>query len=204
MSADQIATVDVPPEKLMRRLKDGKIYSTERVEVAMANFFTEKTLRRLRDMTLSKTAYYLGHKQREASALGDVKYNLGQVGVALGSASPDLGVLLRETMRLAAQLNTPWHAVHVNTPHEAPGKIASDIQRRIMEALELAQRMGGNAVVLQGEEAGQALISFAREYSIAHMVIGRPAQNNLSRWRFRPSLVEVLTRELVDVSFVIV
>jgi len=204
MSADQISTVDVPLEKLVRRLKAGKIYSMERVQLAMENFFTEKILGRLRDMTLSKTAYYLGRKQREASALVDVKYSLGQVAVALSSRSPDLGVLLRETMRLAAQLNAPWHAVNVHTPHDAPGKTDSEVQRRLMEAMELAQRMGGNAVVLQSEDVGQALISFAREYSIVHMVIGRPTESHLSHWRFRPSLIEVLTRELVDVNFVIV
>jgi two-component system, OmpR family, sensor histidine kinase KdpD len=204
MSADQVATVDLPSKELLRRLKAGKIYPPERVELALGNFFNEKTLKRLRDMTLSKTAHYLGHKQREASALGDVKYSVGQVAVALGSRCPDPGMLLREAMRLAAQFNAPWHVVHVHTPQEAPSKISSDVQQRIAEALELSQRMGGNAVVLKSEEVGPALISFAREYSIAHLVMGHPEKTHLSHWRFRPSLIEALTRELADVNFVIV
>ena len=204
MSADQIATVDLPSEKLLRRLKAGKIYPLERVHLAMENFFTEKTLGRLRDMTLSKTAHYLGYKLREASALGDVKYGIGQVAVALGSRSPDPGALLRETMRLAAQFNAPWHAVHVHTPQEAPTKIDRDVQQRIAEAMELAQKMGGNTVVLKDEDVARALISFAHEYSIVRIIMGHSAKNHLYHWRFHPSLIEVLTRELAEVSFVIV
>jgi two-component system sensor histidine kinase KdpD len=186
-------------------LQAGKIYPLEHVPVALGNFFNEKTLRRLRDMTLSKTAHYVGQKQREASALGDVKYSLGQVAVALSSRNADPGVLLREAMRLAAQLNAPWHAVHIHTPQDAPGKIDSDVQQRIADAMVLAQRMGGNAVVLNNdnEDVEQALITFAREYRIAHMVMGHPAKSLLSLWRFRPSLIEVVTRELAEVNFVI-
>jgi two-component system sensor histidine kinase KdpD len=204
MSADQIATVDLSLDKLLRRLKAGKIYAMDRVEVAVDNFFNEKTINRLRDMTLSKTAHYLARKQREASALVDVKYSVGQVAVVLSSRTPDLGSLLRETMRVAARLNAPWHAVNVQTPHDAPGKVDSQVQRGIMEALELAQRMGGNAVVLNGEDEGQALLSFAREYGIVQMVIGRPAKSHLRHWKFHPTLIEVLTRELADVNFLIV
>ena len=77
----------------------------------MEKFFNETILTRLRDMTLSKMAYYLGRKQREAAALGNVKYSRGQVAVALSSHRSEPGALLRETMRLAARLNAPWHAV---------------------------------------------------------------------------------------------
>jgi two-component system sensor histidine kinase KdpD len=116
----------------------------------------------------------------------------------------DPGLLLREAMRLAAQFNAPWHAVHVLTPHEASTENDRGDQRRIADALEVAQKMGGTAVVLKNKEVGEALISFSQEYGVAHMVMGRPAKNRLSHWRFRPSLLEVLTRELADVNFVIV
>jgi len=204
MSADQIATVDLPPGKLLRRMQAGKIYPLEHVQLARSNFFTETNLTRLRDLTLSKAASYLALKQREAAALGDVKLSLGQVAVALGSQTPDPGALLREAMRLAAQVNALWHVVYVCTPDEAPAKVARDVQLRISNTLDLAQRLGGIPVLLSNEEVSQALISFAEQYNIAHMVMGHPAKSHRSHWRFRPSLIELLTRELPNVNFVIV
>jgi two-component system sensor histidine kinase KdpD len=204
MSADQITTMDLPSQKLLQRLKAGTIYPPEQSRVAARHFFTEMTLKRLRDMTLTWTAHYLAHKEREASAPEDTPSAPGHVAVALASRGPDSAPLLRETMRLAAQCNAPWHAVHVHTPEEAPTKIDLDIQRKISEALELAQRLGGHAVVLKDEDVARALISFAHDYNIAHMVMGRPAKGHLHHWRFRPSLIEVLTRELASVHFSIV
>lgn len=155
-------------------------------------------------MTLTKTASYLAHKQREAAALGDLKLSLRQVAVALGSQTPDPGPLLREAMRLAAQANALWHVVYVCTPDEAPAKIPRALQLRISDTLDLAQRLGGIPVVLNSEDVSQALISFAGDYSIAHMVMGRPIKSLRSHWRFRPSLIELLTRELTSVNFVII
>jgi two-component system, OmpR family, sensor histidine kinase KdpD len=203
MRADQIVNIDLPSEDLLERLQAGKIYPLERVQRAMANFFTEKNLTRLREMTLSETANYLDRKQRQASADEEPQGNLGQVAVAISSRGPDPGALLRKTARLAAQLNAPWYAVYVRTPEEAPTKIAADLQRRITDTLEFAQKMGGIVIVLKNEDVAQALISFAREYGITHIIMGRPTRKHLRHW-LRPSLIEVLMRELSNVDLVIV
>jgi two-component system, OmpR family, sensor histidine kinase KdpD len=203
MGADQIVNVDLPSEDLLERLQAGKIYPLERVQRAMGNFFTERNLTRLREMTLSETANYLDRKQRQTSPPEDVQSSLGQVAVALSSRGPDPGALLRKTARLAAQLNAPWYAVYVRTPQEAPTKIAAVVQRRVTDTLEFAQKMGGIVIVLKNDDVAQALISFAGEYGITHIVLGRPARKRL-RNIFRPSLIEALMVALVNVDLVIV
>lgn len=202
--ADQIVNVDLPAEDLLDRLELGKIYPKERVKAAMANFFTKTNLTRLREMTLSESANYLDRQQRETTDVSGPNVSaMGQVMVAISSRGPDAAKLLRKTARLAAQLNGSWYAVYVQTPEESAIKIAAEDQRRVNDILETAQKMGGLVIVLKNEDVADALIAFAREYGITHIVVGRPGEKR--RWQFfRSSLHNVLIKALPDVDFIIV
>jgi two-component system sensor histidine kinase KdpD len=200
-SADQVVNLDLPAEDLLERLQAGKIYPLERVQRAMANFFTEKNLVRLRELTLTEVAHYLDRKQRGTDQ--EVHQPaLGLVAVAISSQGPDPGALLRKTARMAAQLNAPWFAVYVRTPSEAPAKIDSEVQRRVTDTLEIAQKMGGTVIVLKNEDVAAALESFAREYGLTHLVLGRPGSAR-KWWRLRPPLHDRLIVDLRDVDIII-
>jgi two-component system sensor histidine kinase KdpD len=200
--ADQIVNIDLPAEDLQERLQAGKIYPKERIEAALANFFTQKNLTRLREMTLTETANYLDRKQRDAGGEQNASA-LGQVMVAISSQGPDPGRLLRKTARLASQLNAQWYAVYVRTPSESAVRIDAAAQRRVNDTLETAQKMGGLVFSMKGESVAQALVAFAREYGITHVVVGRPGRKRLLQY-FQPSLHEVLLQELPDVDLVVV
>jgi len=200
-SADQVVNIDLPAEDLQERLQAGKIYPRERVASALANFFTEKNLTRLREMTLSETAGFLDRRQREGSQEA-VPGALGQVMVAISSRGPDPGALLRKTARLAAQLNATWYAVYVRTQKESPTNIDAAAQRRVNDILEIAQKMGGTVIVLKNQAIAEALVSFAREYGITHVVIGRPGKKRI--WKaLQPSLHDILIKQLQNVDIVI-
>ena len=203
--ADQIVNVDLPAEDLIERLEAGKIYPKERIRHATANFFTPGNLTRLREMALSESAIFLDRQQRvEASAPEkSAPVGLAQVMVALSSGGPDPGAILRKTARLAANLNAPWFAVYVRTPAESPQAITAEAQRVIDETLETAQRMGGVVIVLKNEKVAPALIEFAREYGITHLVIGRPGSRGLLG-RLRTTLHDELMRNLRSVDLVVV
>jgi len=201
--ADQIVNIDLPAEDLQERLQAGKIYPKERIEAALANFFTQKNLTRLREMTLTETANYLDRQQRDN---GDVDKNvssLGQVMVAISSQGPDPGRLLRKTARLASQLNAQWYAVYVRTPEESAVRIDAAAQRRVTDTLETAQKMGGLVFSMKGESVASALISFVKEYGITHIVVGRPGRRRLRHY-FKKTLHEKLLEELPDVDLVVV
>ncbi|HSI14971.1 MAG TPA: universal stress protein [Chthoniobacter sp.] len=200
--ADQIVNIDLPAEDLQERLQAGKIYPRERIEAALANFFTQKNLTRLREMTLTETANYLDRKQRDAGGEQNASA-LGQVMVAISSQGPDPGRLLRKTARLASQLNAQWYAVYVRTPSESAVRIDAEAQRRVNDTLETAQKMGGLVFSMKGESVAQALVAFAREYGITHVVVGRPGRRRLRQY-FQPSLHEELLQELPDVDLVVV
>jgi two-component system, OmpR family, sensor histidine kinase KdpD len=199
--ADQIVNIDLPAEDLQERLQAGKIYPAERVQSALANFFTTRNLTRLREMTLSETANLLDRKQRLASEQDREVSALGQVMVAVSSRGPDPGRLLRKTARLATQLNAQWYAVYVRTPKESATNIDAELQRRVSGTLEMAQTMGGLVILLKHENVAEALVSFAREYGITHVVLGRSGRR---RWSFKPPLHDELMRELPGVDLVIV
>lgn len=201
--ADQIVNIDLPAEDLQERLQAGKIYPKERIEAALANFFTARNLTRLRELTLTEAANFLDRQQRQSAEPKAGIGAPGQVMVAISSRGPDPGRLLRRTARLAAQLNAQWYAVYVRTPKESAMRIDAETQRRISDTLEAAQKMGGLVISLKHETVTTALISFAREYGITQIVLGRPGK---PRWwqRFKRPLHEVVLRELPDVDLMIV
>jgi two-component system sensor histidine kinase KdpD len=201
--ADQIVNIDLPAEDLLERMNAGKIYPKERIEAALANFFTPKNLTRLREMTLSETANFLDRQQRSNSEQEKQVSAAGQVMVAISSFGPNPGRMLRKTARLAAMLNAQWYAVNVRTPKESAIRIDATAQRHLSETLESAQKMGGLVIVLKHEDVAQALIAFAREYGITHIVLGRPHHKKF--WSFwKPTFHEQLLKELPDVDLILV
>ncbi len=200
--ADQIINVDLAAEDLQERLEAGKIYPRERVERALANFFTSKNLTRLREMALSEVANFLDRQQRQSTPAEAQQSSLGQVMVAISSGGPEPTRLLRKAARLAAQLNAQWYAVYVRTSKESAVRISAERQRQIGDLLETAQRMGGIVITLKNEDVAQALATFATEYGITHVVIGHPKP---PKWwkRFKPSLHERLIHSLNGVDIVI-
>ncbi|MBV9297491.1 MAG: universal stress protein [Verrucomicrobia bacterium] len=200
--ADQVVNIDLPAEDLLERLQAGKIYPKERVEAALANFFTSKNLTRLREMTLSETANILDRRSREGAETESNIGGLDQVMVAISSRGPDPGRLLRRTARLAAQLNAQWYAVYVRTPNESALKIDAGVQRHVADTLEAAQKMGGLVISLKHENVAQALVSFAKEYGITHVVLGRPGKKALRL--FSRALHDELIQELPGTDLVII
>lgn len=201
--ADQIVNMDLPAEDLQERLQAGKIYPKERVDAALANFFTNRNLTRLREMTLTETANFLERRQRQTADSEPGIGAPGQVMVAISSRGPDPGRLLRKTARFAAQLNAQWYVVYVRTPKESAVHIDAETQRRITDTLEMAQKMGGLVISLKHEKVATALVSFAREYGITQIVLGHPGKKKFNQWFKRP-LHEIIMEELPDVDLVIV
>jgi two-component system sensor histidine kinase KdpD len=200
--ADQIINIDLPAEDLIERLKAGKIYALDRVERAMGNFFTETNLTRLREITFSEVANFLDRRQRSLKPEGNKPSSMAKVMVAISSRGPHPETLLRKTARLASQLNAQWYVVYVRTSKEAPDRIATETHRRLTDTLEIAQKMGGTVLVLKSNDIASALKSFARDYGITQLVMGKSRPRKGLR-RFFPSLVDRLSVNLPNVDVVL-
>jgi two-component system, OmpR family, sensor histidine kinase KdpD len=200
--ADQIVNIDLPAEDLIERLKAGKIYAMDRVENAMAHFFTETNLTRLREITFSEVANFLDRRQRQKQPDHNKPSSMAKVMVAISSKGPHPETLLRKTARLANQLNAQWYTVYVRTSKEAPDQIAAETHRRLTDTLEIAQKMGGTVVILKSDDVVAALTSFAKDYGVTQVVMGRSRPRRGLR-RLFPSVIDKLSQQLHGVDIII-
>lgn len=179
--ADQLVNVDITSEDLRRRLKEGKVYTHERIETAMAHFFKTSNLEQLRELTLRELAAQLDSRRREPLA-DEPPSSPDQVMVCLSSRGPNSEALLRYASRLAGRLNRNWYAVNVQTSQERPTVIDAATQRILSKTLTLAQELGATVFTYRGEDVVKTVLQFAKEYRVGHIVIGTPGRKR-SFWR---------------------
>lgn len=194
--ADQIVNVDITIEDLRRRLKEGKVYTRERVETALGHFFRPSNLEQLRELTLRELAAQIDARRRDPLD-DDVPASPDQVMVALSSRGPNSAALLRYASRLAGRLNRNWYAVYVQTAKESPSVIDAVTQRVLSNTLTLARQLGATVFTYKGEDVVKTILQFAREYRVGHIVIGSPGRRVpfLRRLRGETTIVERLVAE---------
>jgi two-component system sensor histidine kinase KdpD len=176
-TADQVVNLDISAQDLRQRLQEGKIYPKEKIQAALANFFTEENLTTLRELALREVASSVDRTReqivrREAGELPAPK-TVDRVLVALSSDSPQSAVLLRKASRIAGRLNTDWYCVYVQTPDEAADRIDSTVQRRLVNNIQLAQAMGAEVVKLTGTDVAATLLKFANEKGVTVILTGQ-------------------------------
>jgi two-component system sensor histidine kinase KdpD len=172
--ADQIVDVDLTPEDLQARLREGKVYPAERIGTALSNFFQVSHLENLREMTLREMAAQIDLRRHETpEEVGGVTPD--QVMVCLSSRGPNSEKLLRYASRLAGKLNRNWYAVYVQTPAEEATVIDSRTQRLLSGTLTLAKELGAMVFTYKGEDIVATVLHFAHEYRVGHIVLGSPA-----------------------------
>ena len=193
--ADQIVSVDVSAEDLRQRLKEGKVYTTERIELALERFFKKSNLDKLRELTLRELASQIDFRRRDVVAEEDSAAP-DQVMVCLSSRGRGSEQLLRYGSRLAGRLNRNWYAVYVQTPSEEPTAIDVRTLQVVSETLTLAKQLGAIVFTYKGEDIVRTLLQFAKEYRVGHIVIGSPRPR--TRWemiRGRTGIVERILQE---------
>jgi two-component system, OmpR family, sensor histidine kinase KdpD len=197
--ADQIVNVDVSTEDLRQRLKEGKVYTAERIELALDHFFKPSNLDELRELTLRELASQIDLRRREA--VEEETASPDQVMACLSSGGPHTERLLRYTSRLAGRLNRNWYAVYVQTPFEEPTVIDAHTQGMISNSLTLAKQLGAIVFTYKGEDVVRTLLQFAKEYRVGHIVIGSPTARSIwDRVRGRTGVVERLIHEAKGVT----
>lgn len=200
--ADQIVNVDLSAEDLRERLQSGKVYTAERVEQALASFFTQENLTRLRELALGEIAQVLDRRRRDQ---GEEEGRSGseRVMVCLSSQSPNADILLRKGARLAGRLNVPWYAVYIQTPREDLSKVSAAVQRQIANTQALALQLGAVPMTFKGSDVVGTIAAFAKEYGITHIVVGR-SQRPWYRRLFGRSLLDRLLRVIPGADVLVV
>jgi two-component system sensor histidine kinase KdpD len=175
--ADQVVDIDLAVEDLIDRLRAGKIYAPDKVGWALENFFQPEKLAVLREIALREVAESVDRAVAAKADNDDIARRAAaseRVMVCLPTRRPPLGVLLlRQGSRLAGRLNTDWFVVHVETKSEAAHRIDATLQRHLLEDEQRAKDLGAEVVRLRSEKPVEALLQFAREHGVRHIVVGR-------------------------------
>lgn len=178
--ADEVVNVDVSVDTLRTRLRQGKIYSVEKIEQSLANFFRKGNLSALRELALRQLA------EDQAAKAHDYRKREGLEQAAIPekvmvcmASHRSAQRLLRTGSRIAGRLASDWFAVYVETPAEELGRIDPEDHATLLENIRLAEELGANVVKLKARRVADALIDFARREGITHVVFGQSAR---SRW----------------------
>ena len=201
--ADEVVNVDVTVDELRTRLRQGKIYAAEKVEQSLANFFRKGNLNMLRELALRTTAEQVSSRASEyRRTQGLEQAPIPEKVMVCLSTRPGTERLLRVGARIAGRLSTNWYAVHV-TPPDDKGHNDPEAFQRIEEYKRMARDLGAKVITLTDRNVSDALIRFAQQENISHVVFGQPVRSRLDIL-LRGSVLNRFLAEVRDVTVQVV
>ena len=199
----EIEVVDLPPDELIDRLKDGKVYIPAEATRALGHFFSKSNLSALRELALRRAAQTVDrHLLDHVASLGESGTWAGgeRVVVAVGD-QPGSETLIRSAKRLADALRASWTAVVVETPRTAT--LSAEARARMAHALDLATGLGATIATIPARSVLEGLVAQIREARATAVVIGKSRRS----WWFElrhGSIVDRLVRALDGVAIHVV
>lgn len=199
--ADEIIDVDVSVDTLRTRLRQGKIYSVEKIEQSLNNFFRKGNLAALRELSLRQVAHFQSvqdheYRSREGLQQACIPEKIMVCIASRGSSKKILRTGARIAGRFAAD---DWVAVYVQTPAEGPGRIAPELYASLQDNLAFARSLGAQVVTLESANVADALLEYARDNGITHVIFGQSAR---SRWQifWKGSIINRFLKEVRDAA----
>jgi two-component system, OmpR family, sensor histidine kinase KdpD len=202
--ADEVVNVDVTVEELRTRLRQGKIYAPDKVEQSLANFFRKGNLNMLRELALRTTAEQVGSQAAQYRRIqGLEQAPMPEKVMVCLSTRPGTDKLVRVGARVAGRLATNWYAVYVSRPEDDKGHGDPESYQRLQEYQRMAKDLGAQVITLHDKNVSDALIRFAQQESISHVVFGQSVR---SRWDIllRGSVLNRFLAEVRDVTVQVV
>ena len=192
--ADDIELIDLTPEDLIQRLRDGKVYVPHQAERAIRHYFSPGNLTALRELALRRTAQRVDKQMvryMQAHAISGPWAAGERILACIGSDVAGADVV-RHAKRMADSLKAPWTAVHVETGRDL--NLGEAERDRIAEAMRLAERLGAETVTLPGQDVADTIAEYARANNVTHIII---VQQPRAWWRelFYGSLAQQLIRK---------
>ena len=190
--ADSVEVVDLPPGELVERLHQGKVYIPAQAERAVQGFFTRANLGALREITLRRTADRV-HAHLETTRLASAgprqTWAIVDTLLVCVGPSPTSAKVIRNSKRMAASLSARWIAIGVQQSRTGDSEDRSG--HRLMENIQLAERLGAETATVSGDDIAEEIVSYARSQNVTKIVIGKTAE---PRWKrlLRGSIVDDL------------
>jgi two-component system sensor histidine kinase KdpD len=213
--ADEVVMVDLPPQALLNRLTRGVVYTPEKAQQAMENFFKESTLVALRELAIRQTAHEVdvrhtvqdGTQAAETSgedqgSAASPRARSPECILILITEDPSSAALIRRGKRVADYLQAECLAVSILRDGNLQN-IAAAQREAVEKHMKFARNLQIEPSVLQGDDVAQTLVEFARSHKVTQIFIARPQQQ---KWplAFGRGLVERVVRLAHDIQVTIV
>ena len=177
--ADDIEVIDIAPDELIQRLKEGKVYVPKQAERALKHYFSPGNLTALRELALRRTAQRVDEQllcHMRAHAIPG-PWPAGERLLVCVSEDPRSAGLVRYTKRLADRLHAPWTAIYIESRRSQQ---LSEVERdRIADTLRLAEKLQGEAVTLPGANIAEELLAYSRANNVTQIVVGKVGAHTL-------------------------
>ena len=201
--AFEIKLIDLPPEDLIQRLQEGKVYVPDQAAKAIEKFFRPGNLMALRELSLRRTAARVDDQMRaymETQSIAGPWPTAERLLVCV-SGSPYSEKLIRATCRLAEELKAQWFTLYIETPQG--GKQVAENRGRIWQNLRLAEGLGAQVASATAVDVTDAVMEYASRHNISKIVVGKP---NRPRWReiLQPPIVDRIIRRSGAIDIVVV
>lgn len=201
--AFEIKLIDIPPEDLIQRLHEGKVYVPDQAAQAIEKFFRPGNLMALRELSLRRTASRVDEQMRAYMETQDIAgpWPTAERLLVCVSGSPYSEKLIRATCRLAEELKAQWFTVYIETP--GSGRHVRENRERIWHNLRLAEGLGAQIATVTATDITDAVLEYSARHNITKIVMGKP---NKPRWReiISPPVVDRLIRRSGAIDVVIV
>jgi two-component system, OmpR family, sensor histidine kinase KdpD len=200
--ASQIELVDITPNELLRRLKEGKVYLGPQSEIAAKNFFQIDRLTALREIALRLTAEKVDHElhgllpSNETSA----RWKPSEKLMVAVSHSPHSQSLIRTCRRYAFTFDAPWIAIHVDNGK----RLSTKDKEQLFKNLALARELGAEVISIVDSDIGQALQRTAKHKQVTQIILGRPEKRFFRNLFGTTSLIDALKHEHSEIDIHII
>ncbi|PSB01209.1 universal stress protein [Merismopedia glauca] len=196
--ADEVVVVDVTPETLQERLKEGKIYAPNKIDTSLQNFFQKKNLIALRELALREVADNVEEDGIEST---NKNYcNVRERVLVCVSTYPNSLQLMRRGARIAGYMNAKLYGLYVDNPNKF---LSREESLHIETCIRLCQDFGGEFLQVKSTDTIGTIIDVAKQKRATQVVVG---ETRRSRWEnlLKGSIVQKLVRSLLDVDIHII
>lgn len=171
--ADEVVNIDLTADELILRLKEGKIYEAEKIQMALNNFFKPDHILQLRQLALREVASQVERKV-DIEVPKNIVHRQEKFLACISSNEKTAKRVIRKTARLASYYNAKWLVLYVQAPNENTTNISSDKQRYLINNFKLATELGAEVIQVQEKNIPAAIINQAHKHHVTTICIGKP------------------------------
>jgi len=171
--ADEVVNIDLTADELIIRLKEGKIYTKDKIEVSLKNFFQAERILQLRELALKEVASQVERKiEIEIPRTGSLKPE--RIMACISSNYEISKIVIRKSARLASYYNSKWFVLYVQTPSEDGDTIGLAAQRHLINNFKLATELGAEVIRVKSKNISKGILEAAEEQKVTTICIGKP------------------------------